>query len=74
MGYRPNRKWYLDRACRAGMIALEHGRRVIDSGDWEAAGNAVQRSPTLEQREQLKTVAVSDDVVRLVADAILKSR
>ena len=74
MAYHPNRKWYIDRAGRAGVIALKRGRRVIEPEDWEAAGNAGQRSLTLEQRAQLKGVSVSDVVVQIVARAIYKAR
>ncbi|WP_156924810.1 hypothetical protein [Pseudoxanthomonas sp. J35] len=67
MAFNPNRKPWMDRVLRAGMIAIERGDTVIGLEDWQCAAEESRRKLSSDAG-RLKDVSVSDDVVRAVAD------
>ena len=68
MGFDPQRNSAPRRAIRAGRIALARGGHTIELTDWKQAATAPDRSLTPDEREHLKAVSVSDEVIRQVAE------
>lgn len=56
------------RAIQAGRIALERGSYMITLDDWQQAAIAPYGPLTSDERERLKSVSVSDEVIRRVAE------
>lgn len=66
-GFRLVRNRWLDRVVRAGLVALDRDGTTVTLDDWNFAGQSGLRTPTSDERERLRRIAVSDEVVRLVA-------
>lgn len=67
MGFDPNRNAEPRRALRAGLLALARGSQIIEADDWAQAATCRDRPLAPDERERLKAVSVSDEVVRMVS-------
>lgn len=73
MGFDPQRNSVPRRAIRAGRIALERGSEVIELDDWRQAATSADQPLTQDERDRMKAVSVSDEVIRRVAEGESKS-
>jgi hypothetical protein len=68
MAFDPQKNSTPRRAIRAGRIALARGSHMVDLDDWQQAATAPDRPLAPDERDRLKAVSVSDEVIRRVAE------
>lgn len=74
MAFDPQRNSAPRRAIRAGRIALARGSHTIELEDWQQAATTPDRPLAPNERDRLKAVSVSDEVIKRVAEDESKRR